>query len=106
MYAFIDYGGKQYRVQVGDRVQLDLMEANDGELVEFDRVLMVGGEEEREPRIGTPRLPGARVLAEVIGQEKGPKLTMLRYWSKKKNRRKMGHRQRYTAVVIREIHPE
>jgi len=106
VYAFIDYGGKQYKVRVGDRLRVDLMEADDGEIVEFDRVLMVGGGEGREPSIGTPQLPGARVVAEVVGRQKGPKLTMLRYWSRKKNRRKVGHRQHYTEVVIKEIHPE
>lgn len=106
MYAFIDHGGRQYKVQVGDELQVDLMGVDDGELVEFDRVLMVAGEEGREPRIGAPQLPGARVVAEVVGPGKGPKLTMLRYWSKKKNRRKVGHRQHYTQVLIKEIHPE
>lgn len=80
------------------------MDGPDGEMVEFDRVLMVGGEEGREPRIGRPHVEGARVLAEVIRCEKGPKLTTLRYSGP--HQTKKGHRQRSTRVVIREILPE
>ncbi len=104
MYAVIDNKGKQYKVEVGDRVQMDLMPIDIGELVEFDRVLMVGGEE--EPQIGTPQVPNARVLAEVVAHEKGPKLTMMRHQATKMRQAKMGHRQKYTRVLIREIHPE
>ena len=104
MYAVIDNGGKQYKVQSGDEVRVDLMDAEVGELVEFDRVLMVGGD--GQPRIGTPRLPGARVLAEVLRHEKGPKLTMLRHRATENRQAKKGHRQKYTRVLIREIHPE
>ncbi|KPK58539.1 MAG: hypothetical protein AMK73_09235 [Planctomycetes bacterium SM23_32] len=104
MYAIIDNGGKQYKVRTGDEVQVDLMDAEEGELIEFDRVLMVGGN--GEARIGTPALFGARVLAEVIRHEKGPKLTMMRFQATKTRQAKKGHRQKYTCVLIREIHPE
>lgn len=104
MYAIIDNHGKQYRVEPGDEVRLDLMSVQEGELVEFDRVLMVGGN--GRARVGTPQLPGARVLAEVLRHEKGPKLTMLRHQATKNRQAKKGHRQRYTRVLIREIHPE
>ncbi len=104
MYAVIDNHGKQYKVQTGDQVQLDLMDADEGELVQFDRVLMVGGD--GEARIGTPQLEGARVLAEVLRHEKGRKLTMMRLQAVGNKQAKMGHRQKYTRVLIREIHPE
>ena len=104
MYAIIDNHGKQYRVEPGDEVRVDLMSAQEGELVEFDRVLMVG--DNGRTRVGTPQLPGARVLAEVLRHEKGPKLTMLRHQATKNRQAKKGHRQRYTRVLIREIHPE
>ena len=104
MYAVIDNNGKQYKVEAGDEVRMDLLKAAEGELVEFDRVLMVGGE--GEPRIGAPRLQGARVLAEVVRHEKGPKLTMMRFQATKNRQAKKGHRQKYTRVLIREIHPE
>jgi large subunit ribosomal protein L21 len=104
MYAVIDHKGKQYKVQTGEEVLVDLMRADEGELVQFDRVLAVGGE--GEPRIGTPQVPGARVLAEVVRHEKGPKLTMMRHQATKNRQAKMGHRQKYTRVIIREIHPD
>jgi large subunit ribosomal protein L21 len=104
MYAIIDDKGKQYKVRTGDQVRVDLMDADEGELVEFDRVLMVGGN--GELKIGTPQVTGARVLAEVLRHEKGPKLTMMRFQATKNRQAKKGHRQKYTRVIIREIHPE
>lgn len=105
MYAVIDDKGKQYKIETGDQVRVDLMQAEQGELVEFDRVLLVG-DDDGELRIGRPDVPGARVLAEVVRHEKGPKLTMLRHQATKNRQAKMGHRQKYTRVLIREIHPE
>jgi large subunit ribosomal protein L21 len=104
MYAVIDNNGKQYKVRTGEEVQVDLLNAEEGQLVEFDRVLMVGGE--GEPKIGAPQVDGARVLAEVLRHEKGPKLTMMRFQARKNRQAKKGHRQQYTRVIIREIHPE
>ncbi|MGD2175512.1 MAG: 50S ribosomal protein L21 [Candidatus Brocadiaceae bacterium] len=104
MYAVIDNGGKQYKVETGDEIRVDLMDAEEGELVEFGRVLMVRND--GEVRVGQPDLGGARVLAEVIRHEKGPKLTMMRHQATKMRQAKKGHRQKYTRVLIREIHPE
>ena len=104
MYAVIDNRGKQYKVCTGEEVQLDLLDAKEGELVQFDRVLVVGGN--GPTVIGTPEVPGARVLAEVVRHEKGPKLTMMRLHAVGNKQAKKGHRQKYTRVVIREIHPE
>jgi large subunit ribosomal protein L21 len=83
MYAVIDHKGKQYKVRTGEEVLVDLMRAGEGELVQFDRV-----------------------LAEVLRHEKGPKLTMMRHQATKNRQAKMGHRQQYTRVLIREIHPD
>jgi len=105
MYAIIDDKGKQYRAEVGDELVVDLMEANEGELVELGRVLMIAGDAEGY-RIGAPTVEGARVLAEVKRHEKGPKLTFLRHKATKNRQAKMGHRQRCTRVVVREIRPE
>ncbi len=105
MYAVIDNKGKQYKIRTGEEVRVDLMKAEQGELVEFDRVLLVG-DENGDVRIGRPEVAGARVLAEVLRHEKGPKLTMLRHQATKNRQAKMGHRQKYTRVMIREIHPE
>lgn len=104
MYAVIDNRGKQYKVQPGDEVQVDLLDADEGELIEFDRVLMVG--DGGEISVGRPQLFGARVLAEILKHEKGPKLTMMRLQAKGGKQAKKGHRQKYTRVLIREIHPE
>jgi len=104
MYAIVDNHGKQYRVEQGDEVLVDLLDADEGELVEFGRVLMVGGD--GLARIGTPVLESARVLAEVLGHEKGPKLTMMRFRARKNRQAKKGHRQRYTRLIVREIHPD
>jgi large subunit ribosomal protein L21 len=104
MYAVIDNHGKQYRVEAGDEVQVDLLKADEGELVQFDRVLLIGGE--GQTRVGTPQVEGARVLAEVLRHEKGPKLTMMRFQAKGNRQAKKGHRQKHTRVLIREIHPE
>ena len=104
VYAVIDHHGKQCRVQTGDRIQVDLLSAEEGDLIEFDRILLIGGD--GKTHVGTPQLPGARVLAEVIRHEKGPKLTMMRFKATKNRQAKKGHRQKYTCVLIREIHPE
>ncbi len=104
MYAIIDNHGKQYKVEAGDEILVDLMDAQEGELVQFDRVLMVGGD--GEVRVGRPQLLGARALAEILRHEKGPKLTMMRFQAKGAKQAKKGHRQKYTRVLIREIHPE
>jgi large subunit ribosomal protein L21 len=104
MYAIIDNKGKQYKVTTGQQVDVDLLDTPEGELIEFDRILMVGGDD--GTRVGTPQLPGARVLAEVVGQVKGPKLTMMRLQATGNRQAKVGHRQKYTRVIIREIHPE
>jgi len=104
MYAVIDSSGKQYKVELGEEVLVDRMAAPAGELVEFDRILMVGGEDDHEPRIGQPQVEGARVLAEVLRHERGPKVVSVRY--KGHSETKIGHRQDYTRVKIREIHPE
>jgi large subunit ribosomal protein L21 len=104
MYAIIDNHGKQYKVSPGDELRVDLIDAPEGELVEFNRVLLVGGDD--GPRIGKPQVEGARVLAEVLRHEKGPKLTMMRFQATKNRQAKKGHRQPCTRVLIREIHPE
>ena len=104
MYAVVDNKGQQYKVELGEEVLMDRLDTPEGELVQFDRVLMVSGDEDQEPLIGTPEVKGARVLGEVLRHERGPKLISVRY--KGPSQTKMGHRQDYTRVKIREIHPE
>lgn len=104
MYAVVNERGKQYRVAEGEEVLIDSLNVSEGELIEFDNVLMVGGCEGAEPMIGRPRLGGARVLAEVLRHERGPKIHTVRF--KGPSQTTIGHRQDYTRVRIKEIHPD
>ena len=98
MYAIIEEGGRQFRVTGGDTIQIDREVKEDEKTVTFDRVLMVGGE--GSPRIGAPLVSGATVTADVIGPVKGPKVDTVKYKRRKGYRKKIGHRQQYTAVKV------
>ena len=98
MYAIIEEGGRQFRVTGGDTIQIDRELKEDEKTVTFDRVLMVGGE--GSPRIGVPLVSGATVTADVIGPVKGPKVDTIKYKRRKGYRKKIGHRQQYTAVKV------
>jgi len=100
MYAVIESGGKQYRVTPGDVVQLELLEAQPGGEVVFDKVLFLGGE---SITIGTPIIAGATVVAEVVEHGKGDKVMIGKYRKRKTYNRLRGHRQNFTAVKIKEI---
>lgn len=101
MYAIVDTGGRQIRAERGARILLDHRPVARGEEIVLDRVLFVGGE--GAAKVGTPHVPGAQVRCRVLAEEKGPKVLVFRYKSKKGVRRKTGHRQRYLAAVVEEI---
>jgi len=101
MYAIIDDHGRQYTVRAGDIVDVDLKELAGEEKVTFDRVLMV--RDDTQMKIGTPTLAGAKVLATVVGEVKGKKITIRKYRRRKNYRRKQGHRQHFTRVRIESI---
>ncbi|HWQ12654.1 MAG TPA: 50S ribosomal protein L21 [Roseiflexaceae bacterium] len=101
MYAIIRDRGMQYRVEVGQVVDLPLLDAEPGSQVEFGEVLLVGGGE--QTLVGAPLVAGARVLAKVVGDVKGDKIVVFRYKNKKRYRRRTGHRQGYTRVAISDI---
>ena len=101
MYAVVETGGKQYKVTVGQTVDVELLGVNEGDTVQFDRVLMVA--DEGDVRVGRPTVDGARVSATVLGQGRGPKLIAFKYRPKKRYRRKLGHRQGYTRLRVDEI---
>ena len=101
MYAVVKTGGKQYRVQPGDTLDVELLGGPGGATVELDRVLMVGGD--GEAAVGQPLVPGARVVAEVVGEVRGPKIVVFKYKSKVRYRRKTGHRQTLTRLRVTEI---
>jgi large subunit ribosomal protein L21 len=101
MYAIIASDGRQYKVQTGDEIQVDLREAQAGDSVTFDRVLLVSGE--GGIKVGKPTVAGASVAAEVLGQEMGDKIYIQKMRRRKNMRRRTGHRQMYTRVRIGDI---
>ncbi|MDK2918037.1 MAG: large subunit ribosomal protein [Candidatus Petromonas sp.] len=101
MYAIIETGGKQYRVQEGDTLFVEKLEAAAGDSVDFDKVLAVS--KEGNLSVGAPYVEGAKVSATVVEQGKGPKIIVFKYKPKKDYRRKQGHRQPYTKVKIEKI---
>jgi len=101
MYAIIETGGKQYKVQKGDTIYIEKLNANVGDTVTFDRVLAVSGE--GGLKLGDPVVSGASVSAKVKEHGKGRKVVVFKYKPKKNYRRKQGHRQPYTKVVIENI---
>ncbi|MDR2539424.1 MAG: 50S ribosomal protein L21 [Chlamydiales bacterium] len=101
MYAIIETGGKQYRVKKDDVIDVELLDIGDN-LVEFKNVLLV--HEAGNIKIGTPYLADTVVQAELIKQDvKGPKVVAFKYKRRKPIRRKVGHRQRYTRIKIKDI---
>ena len=101
MYAVIENGGKQYKVSVGDTIDVESLDANVDDVVELGRVLMVADGE--DVRVGRPLLDGARVSATVVGQGRGKKVIVFKYRPKQRYRRKVGHRQPYTRLRIETI---
>lgn len=100
MYAVIKTGGKQYRVQQGDVIFVEKLNAQADETVSFD-ALLIGND--NETRIGTPVVEGANVEGKVLSQVKSAKIIVFKYKSKKNERKKQGHRQPYTKVEITAI---
>ncbi len=98
MYAVMETGGKQYRVQVGDVVFVEKLECEADSKVTLDKIVMVAGED--GVKVGAPYVDGASVEATVLKNGKSKKVTVFTYKSKKNEKRKMGHRQPYTQVRI------
>jgi len=100
-YAIVESGGKQYRAVEGATIEVDLLNAEAGQQVELEKVLLlVDGE---TVSVGTPAVSGARVTAKIIDHIKGPKLVIFKYSPKKRIRVKTGHRQLYTLLKIENI---
>ena len=98
MYAIIETGGKQYRVEQGDVLFIEKLDVNTDDVVTFDKVIVV--ENEGKTSIGAPYVKGATVTAKVLKNGKAKKITVLTYKPKKDSKRKIGHRQPYTKVQI------
>lgn len=101
MYAIIETGGKQYRVSEGDILAVEKLNANEGDNVEFDRVLTVV--KDSELILGKPIIDGAKVTAKVLAHGKGKKILVFKYKAKSNYRKRQGHRQPFTKVVIEKI---
>jgi len=101
MYAVIASGGKQYKVQEGDIINVEKLAVAEGESVTLDQVLLVA--KDGDVKVGTPTVAGASVVAKVVEHGKGDKVIAFRYKPKKHVRVKKGHRQPYTKLGIEKI---
>ena len=98
MYAVIESGGKQHRVEKGEILQLEKLNAATGDKVKFDKVLLVG--EGESVKIGKPYVQGGQVTAEVLREGRGDKIKIIKFNRRKHYKRQQGHRQWYTEVKI------
>ena len=101
MYAVIVTGGKQYRVCEGDVIYVEKLDVKEGETIEFDNVLVVGGD--KTTKVGTPNVKCASVSGKIVKHGKAKKVTVFTYRPKKDSKRKLGHRQQFTKVEITAI---
>jgi large subunit ribosomal protein L21 len=101
-YAIIRSGSKQYQVSPGDVIDVELLEGEKGDKIQFDEILFL--QSENGVKVGQPSISGAMVQGEVLGQVRGPKVFAYKYKMRKRStRRKVGHRQKYTRVKIIEV---
>jgi large subunit ribosomal protein L21 len=100
MYAIIETGGKQVKVEEGQSIYVEKLNVEEGGTVTFDKVLFVGGD---DVKVGSPVVEGATVTGKVEKQGKDKKIIVFKYKAKKNNRKKQGHRQPYTKVTIEKI---
>lgn len=100
MYAIVQHGGHQYRVEPGKTVEIERIEAAAGDTVTFDQVLFLGGE---TTKVGAPTVAGATVRATVVGEMKGDKILVQKYKPKSRYKIRTGHRQRYTQLKVEAI---
>ena len=98
MYAVIQTGGKQYRVQEGTYLKIEKLELGIGDSVEFDKVLMVQTDD--DIKIGAPLVQGGKVTATVLSQGRHDKIKIIKFRRRKHHMKQMGHRQYYTEVQI------
>ena len=103
MYAVFLTGGKQYRAAPGETLRVERLAVEAGETVDFDQVLMVGGEE-GAVQIGTPVLAGGRVSARVKAHGRGDKVRIVKFRRRKHHLKRQGHRQDYTEIEVTGIH--
>jgi large subunit ribosomal protein L21 len=101
IYAIIETGGKQYRVNPGQTIDVERLDVAEGDTVELDRVLLIG--EGDRVTVGTPTVDGAKVVATAKGESKGEKVVVFKYKPKVRYSKKTGHRQLHTTLVIDKV---
>jgi large subunit ribosomal protein L21 len=101
IYAIIEIGGKQYKVAPKQTIEVERLGVPEGDLVEVDRVLFIGGD--GNTVVGNPTIKGARVMATSLGEAKGEKIIVFKYKPKVRYRNKRGHRQIHTKILINQI---
>ena len=97
MYAIIETGGKQIKVEAGQEIYVEKLNGEAGDVITFDKVLFVGGE---NTKVGVPFVEGATVTAKVVKSGKQKKITVFTYKAKKNYHKKQGHRQPYTKLTV------
>ena len=100
MYAIIETGGKQVRVEVGSKIYVEKLDAEVGATITLDKVLLIG---DKAVKVGNPYIKGANVAAKVEKQGKGKKIRVFKYKAKANEHKTIGHRQPYTCLVIEAI---
>ena len=101
MYAVIKTGGKQYKVEKGDKLKVEKLASEEGDNVEISEVLMIADGE--NVTVGKPYVDGAKVTAKVESHGRGPKIKIIKFRRRKHHRKQMGHRQAYTELSITDI---
>jgi len=101
IYAIIETGGKQYKVAPEQVIEVERLDVPKGGIVELDKVLFIGGD--GNTLVGNPVIDGAKVVATSLGETKGEKVIVFKYKPKVRYRRKTGHRQTYTRMLVNEI---
>ena len=101
MYAIIEACGRQYKVQEGDVVFFEKLDAEEGKKVNFDKVILVS--DDKKVQVGNPYVTGVKVEGKVVSHGKGEKIVVFKYKAKKNERKTQGHRQEYTKVEITSI---
>lgn len=98
--AIIKTGGKQYKVKENDKIKIEKLDGEIGDSVSFNEVLLIADEEGNDINLGQPMVAGAKVEAKILKQGRQRKITIVKYKAKTRYRRKLGHRQHFTEVVV------
>ena len=101
MYAIVETGGKQYKVSLNKSIRVEDLGKNGGETVEIDKVLFYS--DDGNYRVGKPYIENAKVIAKITERDRAKKILIFKYKPKKGYRRRMGHRQNYAQLLIKEI---